>query len=251
VLCERLAGRYALRLLAREPIDAPDGAADAADAADAAGAADIAELAAIRPAFESVDVVVHLAAAADRDSGWDDVLPANIVGAYNVFEAARVAGVPRVVFASSTHAVGMYDVEGAPDLYRRDDPRTYDEQVELRPDSLYGVSKAFGELLGRYYSERHGLSVICLRIGFVSRSEDASFRAPRDVGAVDRPAAMRARAIWLSHHDCAELFARAIDADPALRWAVAYGTSDNPRRIWDLGSAQRLLGYRPRDRAPE
>jgi len=179
------------------------------------------------------------------------VLAANIVGAYNVFEAARRAGVARVVFASSTHAVGMYDEENAPALYRLEDERTFDEQAALRPDSLYGASKAFGEVLGRFYSDRHGLSVICLRIGFVTPTDDSGFLSPRDVDARDRAQARRARAIWLSHSDCAHLFDRAIDADASLRWAIAYGTSDNPRQIWDLDSARRLLGYSPQDRAPE
>ena len=179
------------------------------------------------------------------------MLAANIVGAYNVFEAARRAGVARVVFASSTHAVGMYDEENAPALYRLEDERTFDEQAALRPDSLYGASKAFGEVLGRFYSDRHGLSVICLRIGFVTPTDDSGFLSPRDVDARDRAQARRARAIWLSHSDCAHLFDRAIDADASLRWAIAYGTSDNPRQIWDLDSARRLLGYSPQDRAPE
>jgi len=238
VLRRRLRERYQLRLLAHEEIDEP------------AVIADISDGAAIRPAFEGIDVVLHLAAAANVDSTWDQLLAPNVVGAYNVFEAARAAGVRRVVFASSTHAVGMHGVEAAPELYRLDDERVFSDEVALRPDSLYGASKAFGEILGRYFSERHGMSVICLRVGFVSPAANEAFRSPRELPERQRAAGPRAGAIWLSHRDCAALFAAAIDAQPALKWAVAYGTSDNPRQVWDLSSARRLLGYHPRDRAP-
>lgn len=230
VLRRHLADRYALRLMSREPMDEPSVVAD------------IGDLEAIVPSFEGIDSVIHLAAASSPDASWEEVLPANIVGTRNVFEAARICRVPQVVYASSSHAVGMYEVDGGPSLYELDDPRRYDEHVEVRPDSLYGLSKAFGELCGRYYSDRHGLRVICLRIGYVNESGDP-LAAPRDEGE------RRTRAIWLSHRDCAQLFARAIEAGH-LPWAIAYGTSDNPRQVWDLSSARELLGYRPQDRAP-
>lgn len=230
VLRQHLADRYELRLMSHGPMDVPSTVAD------------IADLDAIRPSFEGIDSVVHLAAASSPDSSWEDVLCANIIGARNVFEAARMAGVPQVVYASSGHAVGMYEVDGAPSLYDLDDTRSYDEHVEIRPDTLYGLSKAFGELCGRLYSDQHGLRVICLRIGYVNGSSEPLAPAEDDGGR-------RTRAIWLSHRDCAQLFRRAIDADH-LRWAVAYGTSDNPRQVWDLTSARELLGYRPEDSAP-
>jgi nucleoside-diphosphate-sugar epimerase len=156
------------------------------------------------------------------------------------------------VFASSNHVIGMYEREAAPEIYDADDRREYDEGVEPRPDSLYGVSKGFGELIGRYYADRFGLHVICLRIGSVVDQPDADVM--HDLARpTDDPAELERRrrtgAIWLSHRDCAELVARAIDAD-AVRWAVVYGVSDNARRFWDLASARELLGYRPQDGAP-
>jgi nucleoside-diphosphate-sugar epimerase len=214
--------------LTRAPIDEPSDIADVAD------------LDALLPPFAGVDSVVHLAAAASPTSTWEQVLSANIIGARNVFEAARQTSVAQVVFASSTHAVGMYDVEGGPKLFRPTDGRQYDEHVDLRPDSLYGLSKAFGELCGRLYVEQHGVRVICLRIGYVARHDPPRFP--------DNPHGDRMRAIWLSHRDCARLFAAAVDADD-VDWAVAYGTSDNARQVWDLSSARELLGYRPQDRA--
>jgi nucleoside-diphosphate-sugar epimerase len=106
--------------------------------------ANIDDLDAILPAFEGIDAVVHLAASISVDSPWDAVLHANLIGTYNVFEAARRSGVGCVVFASSNHAIGGYEVEGAPSIYEKSDPRVYDETVAIRPDSLYGVSKAYG-----------------------------------------------------------------------------------------------------------
>ena len=158
---EHLADRYELTSLTLTPQEFPSHVAD------------IADLDAILPAFENVDAVVHLAAVADLEAPWDDVLRNNIVGTYNVFEAARQAGVSRVVFASSHHVVGMYELDGAPTIYDPDDERRYDHTAEIRPDSLYGVSKAYGEALGRMYVERHGLRVFCLRIAAV-RAEDAA-----------------------------------------------------------------------------
>jgi len=212
--------------------------------------ADISELDAIRPAFENVDAVVHLAASPAIETPWDDVLRNNIVGTYNVFEAAHAAGVERVVFASSNHAVGMYELDGAPELYDAGDERSYDHEAELRPDSLYGVSKAYGEALGRYYVERRGLRVFCLRIGAVRASDDPTL--PSDNPLIDLDAdgrRNRMRAVWLSRRDCAELIARCLEVDD-VRWAVVYGVSGNPRRFWDLDHARDLLGWEPQDAAP-
>jgi nucleoside-diphosphate-sugar epimerase len=200
--------------------------------------ADLTDYAALRPAFDGVDSVVHLAAASDPDSSWSDVLDANIIGTRNVFEATREAGVAQVVFASSNHAMGMYEVEGAPEIYRHDPAKSLvDEHADSRPDSLYGVSKGYGELLGRYYVERHGLRVICLRIGWVWEKDEPPINHPR------------AEAIWLSQRDCAQLVSRAIDADD-VKWAVVYGISNNPRGFFDLASAREILGYEPQDSPP-
>jgi nucleoside-diphosphate-sugar epimerase len=215
---------------------------------------DIRDLATIRPAFAGVDAVVHLAAASSVDAPWDDVLADNITGTYNVFEAAREHGVRKVVFASSNHVVGMYEVEGAPAIYDLADRRLCEPLTPVRPDSLYGVSKVFGEALGRLYADRHGMDVVCLRIGSVREDDDPTR------GQAGRPFAPfpelteaqsrhRLRAAWLSHRDCAQLIQRALDAP--VHWAVVFGVSNNPRRFWDLQGARDLLGYDPIDAAPE
>ncbi|MDA0574908.1 NAD-dependent epimerase/dehydratase family protein [Burkholderia gladioli] len=172
-------------------------------------------------AMDGIDCVVHLAGIPDEDS-WERIRRMNIEGCYNVFEAARLAGVKRLIFASSNHAVGFH---------RRD--RMIDDQVQPRPDSRYGVSKVFGEALGRLYADKHGLSVACLRIG--------SFRPD------DRPSAPRHLYTWISHRDTVQLVRRAID-HPDYHFVVVYGVSHNARNRWDNANA-RWLGYRPEDDA--
>jgi len=212
--------------------------------------ADISELDSIRPAFENVEAVVHLAASPAIETPWEDVLRNNIIGTYNVFEAARSGGVERVVFASSNHAVGMYELNGAPAVYDLDDERRYDHDAEIRPDSLYGVSKAYGEALGRYYAERHGLKVFCLRIGAVREQDDPTEPSSNPLLDLDAEGRRnRMRAVWLSRRDCAELIARCLDVD-GVSWAIVYGVSGNPRRFWDLTHARDLLGWEPQDAAP-
>ncbi len=241
VVRARLAGRFDLRSLTRAPATFPSHVAD------------IADIGAIRPAFEGVAAVVHLAAAPHVSSPWEEVLHSNVVGTRNVFEAAREAGVGRVVFASSNHVVGMAEVDDAPAIYALDDGRVIDERAEVRPDSDYGVSKAFGEVLGRMYTDRFGMRAVCLRIGSVLPDDDPAGPMPL-AGAgwmpwlTDEDRRVRIRATWLSHRDCAELIRCAIVAD--VRFAIAYGVSDNARRFWSLDAARDLLGFVPVDRAP-
>jgi nucleoside-diphosphate-sugar epimerase len=226
---------------------------DRGDVPDGWIAADLANLASLSRAFEGCRAVVHLAAATDVSAPWEDILPSNIVGTYNVFEAARLARVDRVVFASSNHVVGMFESTSGPSLYRLDDPRTIDHRDEIRPDSLYGTSKAFGETLGRQYAERYGLSVVCLRIGSVRPDDDPGGPSVAEgsgwFGLSEADRYRRMRATWLSQRDCGRLFACALDAE--VGWAVVFGTSANPRRIWDLEHAREAIGYEPLDSAPE
>jgi NAD+ dependent glucose-6-phosphate dehydrogenase len=237
-----LADRYDLHALTHRPAEFPSHVGD------------VANLDQILPAFAGMDAVVHLAASASVGSPWDDVLHNNLIGTYNVFEASRRAGVKAVVFASSNHTIGMYEMDGAPGIYALDDPRVYDHTAELRPDSLYGVSKVYGEALGRYYHELYGLRVYNLRIGTVRADDD-----PRDPSVPEGSFWLdltpeqkydRMRATWLSQRDCAELIAACLEAKD-VPWAVVYGISNNPRQFWDLSHARELLGWTPKGRAPE
>lgn len=235
-----LAGDYELSALTHRPADFPSHVAD------------ISDLDAIQPAFAGMDAVVHLAASISVETPWPDILRDNIIGTYNVYEAARRAGVERVVFASSNHAVGMYELDNKPDLYALDHPLVVDDRAEIRPDSYYGVSKAYGEAMGRYYSDVHGLRVFCLRIGSVRADDDPrSPEAGKSSGWLGLTTAQtydRLRATWLSQRDCAHLIERCLAA-PDIRFGIYYGISNNPRQFWDITKARRELGYDPQDSA--
>jgi nucleoside-diphosphate-sugar epimerase len=204
--------------------------------------ADVTDLAALERAFSGADAVVHLAASADTRSTWEEVLPANLVGCYNALEAARRTGVTRFVFASSNHAVGMYlwDDERFSDPAG---PELVSADVAVRPDSLYGASKVWGEALGRLYAERHGVSVVCLRIGWVTDDDQPPIRTEYRMEPPN--AARRAPGMWLSHRDCASLIQAALTAD--LQFAIVNGVSDNRGRWFTLDEGRALLGWEPRD----
>ena len=207
---------------------------------------DIAELKEIRPAFSGIDSVVHLAATGGINSprgtskAFEDLLPTNVVGTYNVFEAAVEAGVRRLVFASTGATVRGYEksspyrelVGGAHKKVPGTFPRL-NVDVQPRPMSFYGVTKLFGETLGRYYAETTDLSVICLRIGSIPSN--------------NWPQKARSRAIFLSHRDLTDLVVRSIEAPAEVHFDIFYGVSDNARGYRDLSHAREVLGYIPRD----
>lgn len=166
------------------------------------------------------DGIVHLAGHVGANFTFDDVLGANIVGTHNLFEAARRNGVPRVVYASSHHAVGFF---------RRGDP--IDHTTAPRPDSFYGLSKAFGEELGSYYADRHGMRVLAIRIGFVG----------------DEVIDERRLHTWMSPRDFVQLIEIGF-THPDIRFEIVYGVSENPEPFFDNRNAHRL-GYSPEDRA--
>lgn len=183
--------------------------------------ADLCDPAAVKAAMAGIDCVVHLGGI-PREAPWPAILEANIIGTYHVFEAARECGVRRVVFASSNHAVGFHRAT-----------KTIGIDVEPRPDSRYGVSKVYGEALGRLYADKHALSVACLRIG--------SFR--------EKPEDARQLSTWISPRDMVQLVQRCIEA-PDYRYLVLYGVSNNTRTRWRNPHAARI-GYAPRDNAED
>lgn len=233
-LAGHLADRYALRLGYHRTI--PEAHRAAAEQARASGGpvavgpsgpevvvGDANDGAAMERACAGVDAVVHLAGDPRVEAPWESILTNNLMGTQSVYDAARRAGVDRIVFASSNHATGFYEQEG---LYTT-------PELPVRPDSYYGVSKAYGEALGRYVSDQFGMAVICLRIG--------SFQT--------RPRNKRHLSTWLSERDAAQLVWRSIESD--ARFAIVYGISGNTRRYWDITSAQHLLGYAPEDDAEQ
>jgi uronate dehydrogenase len=209
-LRRQLAGRYRLRLSDRRPVGklAPG---------ETFQKADIARLADTLRITKGVDAIIHLGGYS-VEGPWDDILRANIVGCHNVFEAARRNGVPRLLFATSNHAVGFY-------------PRTQtiDHLAPIRPDGRYGVSKVFGEALGSLYADKYGLRVFCMRLGNVN----------------DVPVDKRRLSIWQSPRDLAQLVTIGLE-HPDIKFEVVYGISGNTRAWYDNANAARL-GYRPQD----
>lgn len=206
---------------------------------------DIGDLDSIQPAFEGQDTVIHLAADRSATADFESVLPNNVTGAYNVFEAARQASVKRVVFGSSQHAVGGFYLDPpychimAGELEKVSRPYTLlDETVPIRPSGHYGISKAYGEAMGSYYNDYHGLSSIHIRIGFTISTDDWTWS-----GA--------AAALWLSHRDTSQVFVKAVEAPESLRYTVVYAMSDNYWAIFSLEKARKVLAYEPQDGAGE
>lgn len=214
-LAERLKDRYDLRLQYNKNIPQNPPVKDWL-------VADISKLEQIAPAMQGVDAVVHMAGDPSTSASWESVHEANIVGMYNTIEAARQAGVGKFVFASTNHVMGMYDRDSQWPVYA-DQP--------VRPDSLYGVSKAFGEALCRHYADRYGMSAICLRIGWF----------------LEKPRDEISRWMWLSPRDCAQVTWRAIESD--LGFGIFYAISANGDRHWDITDTMNKLGYRPEDDA--
>lgn len=212
-----VARRYDLRLMIH-PGSSPSGL----DAYGEIVACDLADLAGLRRACDGIDTVVHLAGESDPSAVWRDLLPHNIIGTYHLFTAAKAAGCRRVVYASSIHAVSGYptDVQVKPS-----DP--------VNPGDLYGVSKCFGEALGRYFAEQEKLSVIALRIG--------AYLAPSAVGHDEAVGVLDA---FIAQDDLVDLLTRAID-DRTLRWGLFHALSDNRVKRLDISTARDLLGYAP------
>lgn len=182
---------------------------------------DLGDFDAVMAMTQDVDAVVHLGGIA-LENTFENILNANIRGTYNVYEACRRRGIPRVVYASSNHSIGYYQRE---DVIGSDVPH--------RPDSIYGLSKAFAEDLGRYYFDKFGIESVVIRIG-------SCFAEPRD---------RRMLATWMSYRDFIELVDRSLHV-ARTGYLVVYGISDNDEVFWD-NTAARVLGYRPQDNAEQ
>ena len=205
--------------------------------------ADMTDAGAIGKAFAGQDAVIDLAAASAAATPWASVYANNVAATYNALEAAREAGVKRLVFASSNHVTGMYE-EDAPYSsivagdYSGLDPAGVPKittDMPIRPDGPYGIAKAFGEASGRYFSDRFGLSVMCLRIGTLN--------------ADSRPQNGRQFATLLTHHDLVHLVDRCLSAPDDVRFGIYYGVSNNHWRFWDVSNSAAEIGYQPQDNA--
>ncbi len=217
-----LRDRYDFRLLFHSKIPA-------VETEDEVVVSDLANFENMVEAGDGVDIIVHLGIAVPRE-GYPRtrynqmIMETNIKGTYNIFEAARINKVPKVIFASTNHVTGFYEKEG---IYTTPD-------MPVRPDSMYGISKAFGEAMGRHYHDAYGMSVYCIRI--------ANFPNTDEVNADYEPGMNR----WLSARDMAELTACCIEA-PHPQFGIFYGVSRGGEKKWDLSSARETVGWEPRD----
>ncbi|PQV64495.1 Nucleoside-diphosphate-sugar epimerase [Abditibacterium utsteinense] len=184
---------------------------------------DLSDLEKLKACCAGMDTVLHLAGNPSPNQNWESVLENNIIGTYNIMVAARFAGCRRVVYASSIHAVSGYPA---------------DVQVKtsepVNPGDLYGVSKCFGEALGRYMAEQEGLSVLALRIG--------AFQPP---STAQKPS-LKFMHAWVSQRDLNQLIEKSIDVE-GLKFAIVHGLSDNHFKRLDISDARELLGYAPED----
>ncbi len=188
--------------------------------------AHLSDLETIRPLFAGVHTVIHLANDANPKAAWESLLPNNVIANYNVFQAAFEQGCQRVIFASSVNAVAGYpaDVQIKPDM-------------PVSPPNLYGATKAWGEALGRFYADQKGLSVLCLRLGWVI-DRDNKHLVP-DFPLLDAA---------LTYDDLLRLF-DACMAATSVQFGLYHGISDNRFKRFDISYTRRVLGYEPQDDA--
>ena len=191
---------------------------------------DLADFEQMVEAGDGVDAIVHLGIAKSgrgypRSRLNRMIMETNIRGSYNIFESARINRVPTVIFASTNHVSGFYEKEG---VYQHPD-------MPVRPDSIYGVSKAYGEALGRFYHDAHGMSVYCLRI--------ANYPDTEEVNHEFEPGMNR----WLSARDMAEMVHCCLGA-PHPQFGIFFGVSLGADLKWDLTNAKEMIGWEPRDR---
>lgn len=236
--------------------------------------ADITDYDDIRPHFDGHDAVIHLAALVDLSASWDDILQTNVIGTYNVLEAAADAGIERFVFASSIHTVGMYELDFAPEIYDPAYDLEIDHETPVRPDSFYGMSKVFGEALGRLYVESHESPLGSVHPAFgtntreyptrfyslrIKSVRDAEYDHPYglaeegvEAGLWERNSedyeymADRLKATWLSHRDLNQLVEACL-TDDTVEFDVFWGVSGNDARWVDLDHNREVLGYEPQD----
>ncbi len=185
--------------------------------------------------LKPLDFILHLAGESDSQASWESVLMPNIIGTRNIFEVARRLSVRRVVFASSNHVTGAYEgFRPQLHLHLEPEPEVITATDPIRPDGEYGVSKAFGEAIARYYCARWGLEAVCLRIGTVNSQDSPE-------------GDLRTMKTWLSYRDLNHLIDRSLKAN--VTFGIYYGISQNKGAFWDISNARTELGYNPQDNA--
>ncbi|TBL75164.1 NAD-dependent epimerase/dehydratase family protein [Paenibacillus thalictri] len=170
--------------------------------------------------MKGVDTVIHMAYRMNHPS-LADAFQVNYLGTHHIYEAAKECGVGRVIFGSSNHTVGRYLTD-----------ETVDADSLYRPSNLYGLSKCHGELMGRLYSDKCGISSINVRIG-------TFFGVP--------PKSERHLKTWISRRDLVQLMKCCVEADAQLKFLTLFGISNNRDKYWDIAYLKELIGYNPQD----
>lgn len=187
---------------------------------------DLTSIEKLKEAFRDIDVVVHLAANSNEKADFSEILEPNIVGTYNVFQAAKESGVKRIVFASSVHAIRGYPLGKK---VRHDDIP--------KPTDFYGASKVFGENLCYIYSEKHNMSCLAIRIGaYISDDRKETVCLIRENYDY-----------VISQRDITQLLHKCITAPENVRYGILAGISNNKRKYMDLKFTKNLVGYKPKD----
>ena len=203
--------------------------------------ADIKNLKDIKPAFKNIDVVLHFSAYLGQNDDWNKHLDTNIIGCYNVFEASRLAGVKNLIFASSGATQSFYAseepiksaIDGRWDDFENQEKKILDYFDPPRPGDIYGASKIWGETLGRLYSDKFGMSVICIRIGRVTKE--------------NTPENSAHAAVYCSHRDLNQIIEKSVNKIDQVEFEVIYAVSDNKGRFRDISNAKKIVGYEPQD----
>ncbi len=201
---------------------------------------DLSDPTAVEGAFARLDAVIHLAADPSPSAAWESVRENNIEATFQVFEECRRSGVKRLIFATTNHTQHGNTILTTPE--------TLDAKKNIRmklddppnPDSLYAISKLFGEHMGKLYSERYGLEFVGLRIGWITRENNPELKR-------NTRSEQYMRAMYLSHRDGIQAFRRALEVE--TRYLLAYAVSNNDRLVFDLEQTREKLGFEPRDNA--
>lgn len=233
-LLEGLAAAYDLSGIDLKPVAGPN--MHVADARDRA---------ATQPLFEGQDTVVCILRITPYPGTWESAYANDLPAFHSVFEAARLAEVRRVVFASSSRCTQQYEdddpwVRICAGDYAGLDPRTIPQitaAFPVRPTGAYGMVKVFGEVMARNYVDEHGMSALCLRFGTVLRPGEE----------LTPPASPRTYATAHTSRDLVHLVERCIEAPDRVRFGIFPGVSNNTWRFWDLTEARRVLSYEPQD----
>jgi NAD dependent epimerase/dehydratase family len=208
---------YQFRCFDRQPIDKIEDSI----------VADIQDFDAVSKAMLGMDAVIHLAANPDPKQSWHEVYTGGISGTYNIFEAARLAGIQKMIYASTAHILGFRELEKNQEVSPED---------RISPDSFYAVGKVCGEALGQVFSDRYGMSIICLRIGYFTDKIHKSWLNKM------------LRSGYISPRDLAQLVQKSLETEN-LGFQVFYGVSANTKRMWDIRNAETRVGYQPQDDA--